>query len=129
VASWIKDVTKQHVPLSKPAPFRVPWWSEKIGKLVEEERKAFRRCRWDKSQLAKEEYRVAKKAKGAAIKAAKRRSFEEALEKASSEGEKSIWHLAKWLSPKISFLLPPLLFLTSQHQLAQPQPQKPYVKC
>jgi hypothetical protein len=76
LASWIKIVTKQHVPLSKPAPFRVPWWSEKIGKLVEEERKAFRRCRWDQSQLAKDEYMSAKKAKGAAIRAAKRKSFE-----------------------------------------------------
>jgi hypothetical protein len=38
---------------------------------------------------------AAKKAKGAAIKAAKWRSFEEALEKASSEGGMSIWHVAK----------------------------------
>ncbi len=83
---WIKVVIKQHVPLSKPAPFHVPWWSENIGKLVEEERKAFRKCRLDLSQLAKEECKAAKRAKGAAIKAAKQRSFEEALEKASSNG-------------------------------------------
>jgi hypothetical protein len=62
---------------------------------VDEERKTFRRCRWDQSQLAKEGYMSAKKAKGAAIRAAKQRSFEEALEKASSDGGKSIWHLAK----------------------------------
>jgi hypothetical protein len=43
---------------------------------VEEEREAFRRCRWDQSQLAKEEYMAAKKSKGAAIRAAKQRSFE-----------------------------------------------------
>jgi hypothetical protein len=30
-------------PFSEPALFCIPWWSEKIGKLVEEERKAFRR--------------------------------------------------------------------------------------
>ncbi len=65
-----------------------------------------------------------KKAKGAAIRAAKRRSFEEALEKASSDGGKSIWHLAKWTKSKVSFLLLPLLFLPSQHQPALPPPLK-----
>ncbi len=45
------------------------------------------------------------KAKRAAIRAAKRRSFEEALEKASSNGGKSIWHLAK--SAKSKSFLPP----------------------
>ncbi len=44
--------------------------------------------------MAKEEYIAAKKAKGAAIRAAKQKSFEEELEKASSDGGKSIWHLA-----------------------------------
>jgi hypothetical protein len=105
LVSWIKDVIKKHVPLSKPALFRIPWWSEKIRKLVEDERKAFRRCRWDQSQLAMEEYRAARNAKGAAIKAAKQRSFEEVLENASSDGEKSIWRLAKWAKSK-SFLPP-----------------------
>jgi hypothetical protein len=79
--------------------------SEKIGKLAEEERKAFRRYRWDRSQLAEEEYKAAKKAKGAAVRTAKQRSFEEALEKASRDGRKSIWCLAKWAKSK-SFLPP-----------------------
>jgi hypothetical protein len=28
--SWMKEVIDLHVPLSKPAPFCVPWWSEVI---------------------------------------------------------------------------------------------------
>ncbi len=61
---------------------------------MEDKKKFFRICRWDHSKLAKEEYIAAKKAKGAAIRAAKQKSFEEELEKASSDGGKSIWHLA-----------------------------------
>jgi hypothetical protein len=49
----------------------------------------------------------AKKVKGAAIRAAKQRSFEEVLEKASSDGGKSTWPLAKWAKSKS--LLPPAL--------------------
>ncbi len=44
-----------------------------------------------------------KKAKGAAIRAAKQKSFEEALEKASGNKGKSSRHLARWAKSK-SFL-------------------------
>ncbi len=50
---WMKDVIAQHVTMSKPAPFRVPWWSEDIGVLVEEVRRAKRRYRRNLSELAK----------------------------------------------------------------------------
>ncbi len=50
--SWMKEVIDQHVPLSKPAPFCVPWWSQKIGSLVEEARRAFRRHRRNPTELA-----------------------------------------------------------------------------
>ncbi len=72
---------------------------------MEEERKAFRRCRCDQSQLAIEDYRAARNANVAAIKAAKRRFYEEALENASSDGEKNILCLAKRAMSK-SFLPP-----------------------
>jgi hypothetical protein len=40
--SWMKEVIDQHVPLSKSALSRVPRWSEDIGGLVKEARRAFR---------------------------------------------------------------------------------------
>jgi hypothetical protein len=30
--SWMKEVIAEHVPTSKPVPFCMPWWSDKIGK-------------------------------------------------------------------------------------------------
>ncbi len=61
--SWMKRVTDEHVPMSKPANFRVPWWSEEIGKLVEEARRAMRRHRRNPSELAWQQYLEACKAK------------------------------------------------------------------
>ncbi len=96
----------QHVPMSKPAPFRVPWWFETIGELVEEVRMALRRHRRNASELTWQEYLEANKANRAAISNAKRRSFEEAIKNASKEGGKSFLRLAKWAKSK-SYLLPP----------------------
>ncbi len=95
----------QHVPLSKPAPFCIPWWSEEIGELVEEARRAFRRHSRNPTELAQQEYLEANRAKGAAIRQAKRQCFEEAIENACKEGGKGFWRLAKWAKSK-SFLLP-----------------------
>ncbi len=73
--------------------------------LSKEEKRAFRRYRLDQSQVAEEEYKAAKKAKGAAIKSVKQRSFEEALENASRNGGKIIWHLAERVQSKSILLL------------------------
>jgi hypothetical protein len=70
--SWMKAVIDKHVPLSKPAPFRVPWLSEEIGELVEEARRAFKRHRRNPTELARQVYLETNKAKGAAIRQAKR---------------------------------------------------------
>ncbi len=125
--SWMKEVIDQHVPMSKPAPFCVPRWSEEIKELVVEARRAFRRHRRNPSELAWQEYLEANKAKGAAISRAKRRCFEEAIEKACKEGGKSIWRLAKWAKSK-SFLPPAL---PSMPTLTTPQgpATTPEAKC
>jgi hypothetical protein len=102
----MKRVVDEHVSKSEPAKFRVPWWSEEIGKLVEEARRALRRHRRNPSELAWQEYIEACKAKRAAISKAKRQSFDEAIENESKEGGKSFWRLAKWAKSR-SFL-PPL---------------------
>jgi hypothetical protein len=103
--SWMKEVIDQHVPLSKPVTFRVPLWSEEIGELVEEARRAFWRHRRNPSHLAWQEYLEANRAKGAAISKAKRQCFEGAIEKVCKEGGKRFWRLAKWAKSK-SFLPP-----------------------
>ncbi len=82
----MKEVIDQHVTLLKPAPFRVPWWSEEIGRLVEEARRAFMRHRRNPTKLAWQEYLEANRAKGAVIRQAKRQCFEEATENACKKG-------------------------------------------
>jgi hypothetical protein len=57
------EVTGKHVPLSKPAPFWVPWWSEGNGELVEEARKAFKRHWSNQTELTSKEYAEANRAK------------------------------------------------------------------
>jgi hypothetical protein len=110
--SWIKGVIAEHVPLSKLAPFCAPWWSEEIGKLVEEARRAFRKYRRNLTEVATQEYLLAHKTKVAAISKATRRCFEEAIETASKEAGKSFLRLAKWAKSK-SFLPPSLLFMST----------------
>jgi hypothetical protein len=48
----MKEEIDQHIPLSKLAPFCVPWLSQEIGRLVEEARRAFRRHRKNPTELA-----------------------------------------------------------------------------
>jgi hypothetical protein len=103
----MKEVIDQHVPLSKPAPFRVPWWSEEIGRLVEEARRAFRRRRRNPTELAWQEYLEAKRAKGAAIRQENRQCFEEVIQNVCKEGGKSFWKLAKWAKSKSILPLTP----------------------
>ncbi len=38
--SWIKEAVAQHIPLSKPAPFPVRWWSNELMQLVMNARRA-----------------------------------------------------------------------------------------
>jgi hypothetical protein len=33
LVEWIAEAVAQHVPLSKPAPFSVPWWSSELTQL------------------------------------------------------------------------------------------------
>jgi hypothetical protein len=42
---WIKEAVAQHIPLSKPVSFSVPWWSSKLTQLVRSVRRA---RRWHK---------------------------------------------------------------------------------
>ncbi len=72
---------------------------------MEDARRAFRRHRRNPTELAQQEYLEAHKAKGAAIRQAKRKCFEEAIEYAFKEEGKSFWRLAKWAKSK-SFLPP-----------------------
>jgi hypothetical protein len=39
---WIKEAVAQHIPLLKPAPFSVPWWSSELLQLVRLTRRARR---------------------------------------------------------------------------------------
>ncbi len=125
--SRMKRVVDEHVPMSKPAKVRVPWWSEAIRNLVDEARRALRRHRRNPSELAWQEYLEACKAKTAAISKAKRKSFEEVIENASKEGGKSFWRLAKWAKSKSSFLHLPPQFLPSPPFKERPQHLRPSV--
>ncbi len=125
--SWMKRVIAEHVPKLKPVPFCVPWWSEKIGELVEEARRALRHHRRNLSYLSWLQYLDANKAKGTTISKAKRCCFEEAIENASNAQGKSLWRLAKWAKSK-SFLppnSPPCLLLLPLQGPATP----PEAKC
>jgi hypothetical protein len=48
----MKEVNNRHVLLSRLAPYCVTWWSEEIGELVEEARRAFKRHRRHPTELA-----------------------------------------------------------------------------
>jgi hypothetical protein len=54
--SWIKEVTQKHFPLPRQASFCIPWWSQEIGVLVEEARRAFMRHRRNPIELAWQKY-------------------------------------------------------------------------
>jgi hypothetical protein len=93
--SWIKEVIDKHVPLTKLVTSCVPWQSEQKGGLAEKARRALGRHRWNPTELSWQQYLEANRAKGAAIRKAKRQCFEEAIEKACKQGGKSFWRLAK----------------------------------
>jgi hypothetical protein len=71
---------------------------------VEEARTACRKHRRNPTVLAQQENLEANKAKGAAIRQAKRQCLEETIEKACKERGKSFWRLAKWAKSKVPFL-------------------------
>ncbi len=120
----MKKVIDKHVPLSKPAPLRIPWWLKEIEELVEEARTAFRRHERNPTELAWHEYFEANRAKGAAIRQAKRQCFEEAIKNACKEGGNSFCRLAKLAKSK-SFLPPTRPSIPS---LTTPRPLSPRLK-
>jgi hypothetical protein len=68
---WIKEAVAQHIPLSKPVSFFVPWWSSELTQLV---RSARRARRWHKRRPCVEawrDYLEALNTKGEAIRKAK----------------------------------------------------------
>jgi hypothetical protein len=85
----MKDVIDKQVPLSKLALFCVPWWSEEIGELVEEARRALGKHIRNPTELTWLKYHKANRAKGAATRQAKRQCFERAIEIACKEECKS----------------------------------------
>jgi hypothetical protein len=34
LVKWIKEVVAQHIPLLKPTPFSIPWWTSQLTQLV-----------------------------------------------------------------------------------------------
>ncbi len=91
---WIKEAVAQHIPLSKPVSFSVPWWSSELTQLV---RNARRARKWHKRHPCAEAWRVyleALIAKGAAIRKAKAAHFKQAVAEAA-RGRRGIWSLAK----------------------------------
>ncbi len=92
---WIKEAVAQHIPLSKPVSFYVPWWSSELTQLV---RSAGRARRWHTRRPCVEAWRVyleALNAKGGAFKKAKAMHFKQAVAEAARK-RKGIWPLAKW---------------------------------
>jgi hypothetical protein len=94
---------------------------------VEEARRAFRRRRRNPTELAWQEYLEANKAKGAAIRQAKRKCFEEAIENACKEVGKSFGGWQNGLRQKVSFLPHHPQFLPSLPPRALPPHLKPSV--
>ncbi len=79
LVSWTKEVIHKNVPLPKLTLFCVPWWSDKIGELVEEAREALKRHRRIPEGLSWQEYIQPNRARGAAIRQVKRWGFQEAI--------------------------------------------------
>jgi hypothetical protein len=102
--SWMKEVIDKHVTLSKPAPFRVPRWSEEIGELVEEARRAFRRHRGTPTELAWQEYLEANRAKELLSGKQRGSALKKQLKKRARKEEKASGGWQSGLSQKVSFL-------------------------
>jgi predicted nucleic acid-binding Zn ribbon protein len=84
---------RQACSLIQAGTFCFHWCSEEIGEVVEETIRAFRRHRMNPSELAWQDYVEANRAKGAAIRQAKRQCSKEVIEIACKEGGKSFWRL------------------------------------
>jgi hypothetical protein len=84
---------------------------------VEEARRAFRGPRRNSTELAWDECLEANKAKGAAIRQARRQCFKRVIDNACNGGGKSLLRLAKWAKSK--GFLPPTP--TAIHSLTTPQ--------
>ncbi len=96
---WLKEAVAQHIPLSKPVSFSVPWWSSELTQLV---RNARRARRWHKRRPSAEawrEYLKATNVKREAIKKAKAAGFKKAVADTARKS-KGIWPLAKWAKTK-----------------------------
>jgi hypothetical protein len=85
----------QFIPLSKPTPFCVPWWSSQLTQLVRNARRARREHRRRPCAEAWRVYLEALSAKGLAIQKAKALHFKQAVANAA-RGRRAIWPLAKW---------------------------------
>ncbi len=84
----------QHVPLTTPVPFSVPWWSSELTQLVRNARRARRWHNRRPCAKAWEAYHEALHAKREAIKKAKAVHFKKAVADAA-RGRGGIWPLAK----------------------------------
>jgi hypothetical protein len=103
---WIKEAVAQHIPLSKPAPFFVSWWSSELTQLV---RNARRARRWHTRRPCVEAWKVYREAlcaKREAIKKAKAVHFKQAVADAAKV-RRGIWPLAKWAKTRSHFPLTP----------------------
>jgi hypothetical protein len=92
---WVKEAVAQHIPLSKPVSFSVPWWPSELTQLV---RNARQTRRWYKRRPCAEAWRVyleAANVKREAIKKAKAAHFKQAVANAA-RGRRGVWPLAKW---------------------------------
>jgi hypothetical protein len=76
---WINELVAQHIPLSKPAPFSIPWLSSELTLLVRNARRARRDYRRRPSAEAWTAYMEALSAKGAAVRKAKAAHFKQAV--------------------------------------------------
>jgi hypothetical protein len=76
---WIKEAVAQHILLSSPAPFSVPWWSCELTQLVRNARMAkIEHGRWPCAK-AWRVYQEALSAKGLAITRAMAAHFRQAV--------------------------------------------------
>jgi hypothetical protein len=75
----IKEAVAQHVPLSKPAPFLVPWRLSELTQLVRNARKARIEHGRRPSAYALRVYLEALSGKGVAIRKAKAVNFKQAM--------------------------------------------------
>ncbi len=116
LVKWIKKAVAQHVPLSKPAPFSVPWWVSELTQLVRNARRARREHRRWPSADAWRAYLEELSAKGAAIRKAKAVHFKLALAYAAGK-RREYGHWLNGQKHKATSLPPPQLSPILSHHL------------